>query len=277
VLALGSLGAREMRYGSDLDLVFLFGEDGESTTGVSHQEWFARASQRVIGALEALLEEGRLYLVDTGLRPSGAQGLLVTSTGSFARYHERDAAAWERVALLRARVVHSSEPAERRAEIARMLEAIAFDRPFDEPRFRAELRDMRARVERERAKVPPGARHVRFDPGGVMDVEFLSALGQLSHAADAGVRTTETTAVLERLVQLGWPPALREDYAFLRSVALRLRLLHDRPVDIIGRRDQAPLARMLDLDPEALSARLDAVMKRVRTTFDAFFGASTSS
>jgi glutamate-ammonia-ligase adenylyltransferase len=274
VLALGSLGAREMRYGSDLDLVFLFGEEGESTTGVSHQEWCARASQRVIGALEALLEEGRLYLVDTGLRPSGAQGLLVTSTGAFARYHERDAAAWERVALLRARVVHSSESAARRAEIERMLEGIAFDRPFDEPRFRAELRDMRARVERERAKVPSGARHVRFDPGGIMDVEFLVALGQLTHATDDGVRTTETAAVLDRLVLLGWPPALRDDHAFLRLVALRLRLLHDRPVDVVGRRDLVSLARMLDLDPPTLEARLDATMKRVRTTFDAFFGGS---
>jgi glutamate-ammonia-ligase adenylyltransferase len=274
VLALGSLGAREMRYGSDLDLVFLFGEDGESTTGVTHQEWFARASQRVIGAMETLLEEGRLYQIDTGLRPSGAQGLLVTSTGSFARYHERDAAAWERVALLRARVVHSSESAARRVEIENMVEAIAFDRPFDEPRFRAELRDMRARVERERAKTkgPSGARHVRFDPGGVMDVEFLVALGQLTHAGDEGVRTTETSKALERLVLLGWPPALRDDYAFLRLVALRLRLLHDRPVDVLGRRDSASLARMLDLDPAALTARLDTVMKRVRATFDAFFG-----
>jgi glutamate-ammonia-ligase adenylyltransferase len=273
VLALGSLGAREMRYGSDLDLVFLFGEDGESTTGVTHQEWFARASQRVIGALETLLEEGRLYQVDTGLRPSGAQGLLVTSTGSFARYHERDAAAWERVALLRARVVHSSEPAARRVEIENMLEAIAFDRPFDEPRFRAELREMRARVERERANAKgPSGRHVRFAPGGVMDVEFLVALGQLTHAADEGVRTTETSKVLDRLVLLGWPSALRDDYAFLRLVALRLRLLHDRPVDVLGRRDTASLARMLDLDPAALTARLDTVMKRVRTTFDAFFG-----
>jgi glutamate-ammonia-ligase adenylyltransferase len=274
VLALGSLGAREMRYGSDLDLVFLFGEDGESTTGVTHQEWFARASQRVIGALETLLEEGRLYMVDTGLRPSGAQGLLVTSTGAFARYHERDAAAWERVALLRARVIHSSESAARRVEIENMVEAVAFDRPFDEPRFRAELRDMRIRVERERAKAPASStgRHIRFAPGGVMDVEFLVALGQLTHAADAGVRTTETAKVLERLVLLGWPPALRDDYAFLRLVALRLRLLHDRPVDVLGRRDTASLARMLDLDPAALTARIDAVMKRVRTTFDTFYG-----
>jgi glutamate-ammonia-ligase adenylyltransferase len=92
VLGLGSLGAREMRYGSDLDLVFLYDADGESTTGVEHREWFARASPRFISALESLMEEGRLYRVDTRLRPSGEQGLLVTSWSSFERYHQAEAA-----------------------------------------------------------------------------------------------------------------------------------------------------------------------------------------
>src|SRR5262249_18060270 len=154
VLGLGSFGAREMRYGSDLDLVFLYGDDGESTTGVGHQAWFARASQRIIAAVEALLEEGRLYRVDMRLRPSGEHGLLVTSYRAFERYHVREAAGWERVALLRARVVYSSEPPERRAALEAQLAAIAFDRPFDEARFRADLRAMRARVERERGRVP---------------------------------------------------------------------------------------------------------------------------
>jgi glutamate-ammonia-ligase adenylyltransferase len=272
VLALGSLGAREMRYGSDLDLVFLYGADiEEDVAGLGAQEWFGRASQRVIGALEAMLEEGRLYHVDTGLRPSGAQGLLVTSVGAFARYHEHDAAAWERVALLRARVVYSTEPPARRAEIEALLTATAFDRPFDEPRFRTELRDMRARVERERGRAPAGSRHVRFDPGGVMDVEFLVALGQLRHRGDPSVRTTVTADALDRLVARGWPQVLRDDHAFLKRVALRLRLLHDRPQDIVSPRDLAPLARTFGLPSETLAAQLDAAMARVRATFDRMF------
>jgi glutamate-ammonia-ligase adenylyltransferase len=276
VLALGSLGAREMRYGSDLDLVFLYGEDGESTTGVDHREWFARASQRVIGALEAMLEEGRLYHVDTGLRPSGSQGLLVTSTGAFARYHEREAAAWERVALLRARVVYSTEDPGKRAEIEAQLAAIAFDRPFDEPRFRADLRAMRDRIERERHRgpLPEGARHIRFDRGGMMDVEFMIALGQLRHAKDAGVRTTEPGAVVDRLVELGAPATLRGDFAWLRRIVMRLRLLQDRPQDVVSPRDLAPLARTLDVTPETLARLLDGVMTRVRAAFDDAFGES---
>lgn len=271
VLGLGSLGAREMRYGSDLDLVFLYGAGGESSTGVGHQEWFGRASQRIIASVEALLEEGRLYHIDMRLRPSGAQGLLVTSYEAFERYHVREAAGWERVALLRARIVYSSEPPGRRAELERKLAAIAFDRPFDEARFRGDLRAMRARVETERGRVPAGSRHLRFDPGGIMDVEFMVALGQLQSAADPGVRTTSTVAALVRLCELGWPASLLGDYLALRSVALRLRLMLDRPEDIIGPRDIGPLARTFGKTPEALGAELDARMARIRDVFAARF------
>jgi len=271
VLGLGSLGAREMRYGSDLDLVFLYGAGGESESGVDHQEWFARASQRVIAAMEAMLEEGRLYQVDTRLRPSGEQGLLVTSWASFERYHREEAAAWERVALLRARIVWTDEAGAARDDHARALTSLAFDLPFDDESFRADLRRVRGRVERERGTVPEGSRHLQFDPGGIMDVELLVALGQLRHAADPEIRTTSTAAVLDRLVALGWPAALREDYAILRRTALRLRLLLDRPQAVVSPRDLPALARSLGTTPGLLAAELDERMARVRGVFAKYF------
>jgi [glutamine synthetase] adenylyltransferase / [glutamine synthetase]-adenylyl-L-tyrosine phosphorylase len=271
VLALGSLGAREMRYGSDLDLVFLYGDGGESDTGVDHREWFARASQRFIATMEAMLEEGRLYQVDTRLRPSGEQGLLVTSWASFERYHREESAAWERVALLRARIVWTDEPPAARAERGRALTSLAFDLPVDDATFRADLRRVRGRVERERGKVPEGSRHLQFDPGGIMDVELLVALGQLRHAADPEIRTTSTAAVLDRLVVLGWPAALRDDYAVLRRTALRLRLLLDRPQAVVSPRDLPALARSLGTTPTLLGAELDERMARVRAVFAKYF------
>jgi glutamate-ammonia-ligase adenylyltransferase len=271
VLGLGSLGAREMRYGSDLDLVFLYGAAGESDTGVDHREWFARASQRFIATMEAMLEEGRLYQVDTRLRPSGEQGLLVTSWASFERYHREESAAWERVALLRARIVWTDEPAAARDARGRALTSLAFDLPVDDESFRAELRRVRGRVERERGKVPEGSRHLQFDPGGIMDVELLVALGQLRHAADPEIRTTSTAAVLDRLVALGWPVALRDDYAALRRAALRLRLLIDRPQAVVSPRDLPALARSLGTTPTLLAAELDERMARMRTLFARYF------
>ncbi len=126
-------------------------------------------------------------------------------------------------------------------------------------------------MERERGKVPEGSRHLQFDPGGIMDVELLVALGQLRHAADPEVRTTSTAAVLERLVALGWPAALRDDYAVLRRTALRLRLLLDRPQAVVSPRDLPALARSLGTTPALLAAELDERMARVRAVFAKYF------
>lgn len=272
VLGMGSLGAREMRYGSDLDLVFLYSKDGESSTGVDHREWYARASQRVIGAMQVLLEEGRLYEVDTRLRPSGEQGMLVTSYPAFERYHMRDAAGWERVALLRARIVYTGETAAAAAGVESLLARITYERPVDEEKFRSDLRGVRERVEKERVRARHGARHLRFDPGGIMDVEFLVALGQLRLGRDdPALRTTSTLAALTRLVALGWPPSLLEDYQFLRLLALRMRLLRDRSEEVIGATELTPLARTFERDPASLAAEIDRRMSRVRATFTALF------
>lgn len=105
-----------------------------------------------------------------------------------------------------------------------------------------------------------------------MDVEFLVALGQLEHAADPGVRVTTTAASLARLVALGWPESLADDYAALRRATLRLRLLLDRPEDVVSPRDLPMLARSLGTPADALGADLDARMARVRALFEERFG-----
>jgi len=105
-----------------------------------------------------------------------------------------------------------------------------------------------------------------------MDVEFLVALGQLQNAADPGVRVTTTGTALARLVALGWPESLLDDYAALRRATLRLRLLLDRPEDVVSPRDLPMLARSLGTSPDALAADLDTRLARVREIFDERFG-----
>lgn len=101
-----------------------------------------------------------------------------------------------------------------------------------------------------------------------MDLEFLTALAQLSQAAsDRALRTTDTGVVLARLVAIGWPPSLLADYNLLRTCALRMRLLRDRPQDVIGPADVVPLARSLEQDPVRLLNDLDAAMARVARCF----------
>ncbi len=278
ILALGSLGAREMRYGSDLDLVFLYAGPGTTTTGMDHQEWFARLAQRVINALGALLDEGRLYEVDTRLRPSGEQGMLVTTYASFARYHREDAAAWERMALLRARPVYAAPgpTGDAAAGFAATLIEIAYGHATDDATVASELYRIRRRIEDDRARDEPGTIHLRFSPGGLTDLEFLAALGQLRHGRDdQALRTTSPLAALRRLIDRGGgavEPALVDDYRFLQRASLRLRLLRDRPDDRLLPEDRALLARTLDMTTAQFSAETETRMARVRTAFMTAFG-----
>ncbi len=276
ILAFGSFGARETRYGSDLDLVFLFTNPGQTSKGMDHQEWFARLAQRLINSLGALMDEGRLYEVDTRLRPSGAQGLLVTSYPSFAQYHRETAAPWERVALLRARPVFLADfgVAGRAAEITRLLEAATYERPAEVEAVRADLLRMRARIESER--VAAGTTHLRFSPGGLTDLEFLAAFEQLRRgAADAAWRTTSPRRALEVLATTpGFDRGadVLDDHLFLQRASLRLRLLHDRPDDRLAPEDLPRLARSLALTEPELTHQLQERMARVRRIFEELVG-----
>jgi glutamate-ammonia-ligase adenylyltransferase len=269
ILVLGSCGAREMRYGSDLELVFLYEREGTTAAGTDHQEWFGRLAQRLIGALGALLEEGRLYTVDTRLRPSGSQGLLVTSYRAFAEYHRTAAAPWERVALLRGRVACTlpgrgqTSPTDFASELLRLT----YEHGLAPEVARSELLRMRKLIEKERAG--SGPLHLRFSPGGLTDLEFIAAYAQLgSGAQDPGLRTSNPLRALGRLVERGGLAAtLLEHYHFLARASLRLRLLRDYAEDRLSPNDQQPLARSLGMGEARLMDELAARMAEVRRAF----------
>jgi glutamate-ammonia-ligase adenylyltransferase len=269
VLVLGSCGAREMRYGSDLELVFLYERDGTTRAGMEHQEWFSRLAQRLIGALGALLEEGRLYAVDTRLRPSGSQGLLVTSYRAFEEYHREEAAPWERVALLRGRVAcvlprpqgQAKEPT--RPDFSQRLDRIAYRHDIPEAVLREELLRMRKSIEQERAA---GPLHLRFSPGGLTDLEFIAAWGQLRRGDDEpALRTTNPFQALEAMAEQGdFDTRLLDHYHFLARASLRLRLLRDYADDRLADKDEQPLARSLGLGRAQLKSELAQRMTEVR-------------
>jgi glutamate-ammonia-ligase adenylyltransferase len=282
ILAMGSLGAREMRYGSDLDLVFLFERDGATDRGVSHQEYFARLAQRIIGSLGTLLDEGRLYEVDTRLRPSGNQGMLVTSYAAFAAYHEKDAALWERAALLRARPVFSRNLVQgtRSSEsFAERLRAIAYRDPVDGESLRAELRRMRDRIERERAHKPDGSVHVRLSAGGLTDCEFMAAYVQLTLGkSQPELQTTSPYEALAATLAAKLLPLdahILDDYRVLARAGMRIRLLRNVSEDRIRPEDVAPLARTLGVAEADLGAQLRHRMQRIRGTFTRVLGGAS--
>lgn len=172
VLALGRFGGRELTHQSDLDLVLLFTgsfetrSDGPEPLGAS--SWFNRLGQRLIGALSAPTAQGPLYAVDTRLRPSGAQGLLVVSLDSFAAYQAKEAELWETLALTRARAISGSSAA--RAMVEARLDAL-LGTPRDPATVHREALAMRRLMDTH--KPAAGPFDVKLMKGGLVDLEFI--------------------------------------------------------------------------------------------------------
>jgi glutamate-ammonia-ligase adenylyltransferase len=176
VVAYGKFGGIELGYGSDLDLVFLHDSRGEiqHTMGplvVENSVFFLRLVQRLVHLLTVHSSAGRLYEVDTRLRPSGKGGLLVQSIEGFGDYQRSEAWTWEHQSLLRARAVAGAPAFRTRFEALRcelLRHAIRRDT------LRADVRNMRERMRAELSKSGPGEFDLKQDPGGITDIEFLA-------------------------------------------------------------------------------------------------------
>lgn len=167
VLGFGKLGARAMTFGSDLDIVFLYGDDDEAAESRTHLN---RISQRLISALTLLTREGRLFEVDTRLRPGGQDGPLATSLAAFDQYFTSSAWTYEFMALTRARVVATNNP----AFAERVNEALRRHvlKPRDAATLLHDVVDMRGRIAKEFSTTNPWAlKHVR---GGMVDIDFIA-------------------------------------------------------------------------------------------------------
>jgi len=268
VVAMGKLGGREFTYHSDLDLIFLYGGGVEAVAGAS------RIAQRLISYVTTMTTAGVAYAVDSRLRPSGNQGMLVTSFDGFESYQSQEAATWESLALVRARAIAGAR-ATADATLARVHARVFGGVPARWP----EIADMRRRVEAERAPDETRGVELKLGPGGLMDVEFLAegAVLELGRRAERAPLPSvpdllRATAGAEAVSEL------LEDYAFLRRVESRMRWCAGRAEERLATDARLPaVAELIEpgLRPDALLARLAAARKRVRSAFDAVVTART--
>jgi glutamate-ammonia-ligase adenylyltransferase len=280
VLAMGKFGGREMNYASDVDVVFLYDHDGESSprrrgaAGTSNAHFFGELAQRTMRVFNAFGPQGRLFEMDSRLRPSGRSGPAALPLDEFARYFAADgpAAVWERQALVKARAVLGPPEAVARLEAIRV--AAAFEHPWTAEDVEA-IRRMRYRMEQ-------GARtsNLKRGPGGVVDIEFVVQVLQLVHGGrEPRLRTTETLAGLGLLHEAGHLSAerftfLERAYRTLRSIEGRLRLLdaaarHDFPATP---EEQRKLAHLLGYDrPDLLVQDVQSITSRTRAEFERIF------
>lgn len=283
VLAMGKFGGREMNYASDLDVVFLYDHDGlsfhtrrtrRSTETTTNAHFFSELAQRTMRVFNTFTPQGRLYDMDSRLRPSGRSGPAAVSLDEFARYFAEDGPAqvWERQALVKARVIVGSKPAAARA--LQIVTGATYGRPWTRSDVAA-IHAMRLRME-EGAR----ATNLKRGPGGVVDIEFIAQVLQLLHGGeDPRLRTTETLAALVALHEAGHLDDRRFDglarsYRTLRAIEGRLRLLdatarHDFPADPDERRK---LAHLLGYgDAAALLADVQTITSRTRSEFESVF------
>lgn len=243
VVGMGKLGGRELNVSSDIDLIFVFPEDGE-TVGprkLSNQEFFQRLGQRVIAMLNDVTGDGQVFRVDMRLRPWGDGGPLATSFAALENYFMVHGREWERYAWIKARVcAGGDQPVARGAGIESRSfreELRLLARPFVYRRYLdfgaiGSLRSLHEQIRREVARRDL-AEHVKLGPGGIREVEFIAQAVQLIRAGrDPQLQIQPTVAVLRLLAVKGFLDRdtvreLLDAYIFLRQLEHRLQYLDD--------------------------------------------------
>ncbi|MDP4075741.1 bifunctional [glutamate--ammonia ligase]-adenylyl-L-tyrosine phosphorylase/[glutamate--ammonia-ligase] adenylyltransferase [Acidovorax sp. A1169] len=246
VIGYGKLGGKELGYGSDLDIVFVFDDDDERAPEV-----YAAFVRKLINWLTVKTGEGDLYEIDTALRPNGSSGLLVTRFEAYANYQERrgsnTAWTWEHQAMTRARFVMGTPALEARFDAVRTA---VITSARDPALLRGEIVAMREKV-RQAHPTRDGKFDVKHSVGGMVDAEFAVQYLVLSQSAAHPelVANVGNIALLQRAEQVGLLPAgvghaAADAYRELRRVQHRARL------------DEAPT----QVTPPALQAERDAVL-----------------
>jgi [glutamine synthetase] adenylyltransferase / [glutamine synthetase]-adenylyl-L-tyrosine phosphorylase len=251
VVAMGKLASRELTYGSDLDVIFLYDvAEGDDTDLLAVQEYYVKLAQKLIWALQTRTADGLCYQIDARLRPSGNQGMLVSSLASFSSYHAGSAQVWERQALLRARpIAGGARLAE--AFVAQRREVLARPLPAH---VGAEIHRIRLRMETELAQETSRRRDFKTGRGGMLDIESVVQFLQLRHGGrHAELFTVDGLAVqLARLARLGLlapddAAVLQRGWEFLHRLSSRLRIVENRSISDLDeeRGDLDGLARRL--------------------------------
>ena len=254
IIAYGKLGGKELGYGSDLDIVFVYDDADERAPEV-----YAAFVRKLITWLTIKTGEGDLYEIDTALRPNGSSGLLVTSFEAYANYQQQrgsnTAWTWEHQAMTRARFVLGSDSLRQRFDEVRRAVITA---PRDAESLRREIADMAQKV-RSAHPVRGGKFDVKYSVGAMVDAEFAVQLLVLSQSAAHPelIDNVGNIALLQRAQAAGLLPGTvgqqaASAYRELRRVQHQARL-NEEPTQVM---------------PPALQPEREAIQALWRAVFD---------
>ncbi|MBI5138053.1 MAG: bifunctional [glutamate--ammonia ligase]-adenylyl-L-tyrosine phosphorylase/[glutamate--ammonia-ligase] adenylyltransferase [Nitrospirae bacterium] len=239
VLGMGKLGAGELNYGSDIDLILLHGDGGQDSDGerpLSPQEFFTRLSRNLSRALAEQTADGRVFRVDLRLRPEGASGVMAWPVGAAMAYYETVGDTWERAAYIKA--VPLAGDREAAARFLKGLAPFVFRRYLDFPALEG-IRDVKERIHARQVARDQVGTDVKLGSGGIRDIEFFVQSQQLIHGGrNPALRPPATLDALAALVAAGQVDPVRahllaETYVFLRHVEHRVQLVADEQTHLL--------------------------------------------
>jgi glutamate-ammonia-ligase adenylyltransferase len=276
VIGMGKLGGRELNVSSDIDLIFVYPEDGDTdgAKSISNFEFFTRLGKQLIAAIGEVTGDGQVFRVDMRLRPNGDSGPLVCSYDMLENYFITQGREWERYAWIKARPLTG----ERLDELEKIRRPFVFRKYLDFGTINA-MRDLHAQIRREVARKDM-ATNIKLGPGGIREIEFIAQVFQLIRGGrDAQLQIKPTLQVLHLLGERGQlgPDAVVElsaAYEFLRKLEHRLQYLDDAQTQNLPESvdDQAIVARAMGFaNYEALATELDDHRQTVSRHFEAVF------
>ncbi len=287
VIGMGKLGGGELNVSSDIDLIFIYPEDGETRSSLpdqrslSNHEFFARLGKRLIADLSAITEDGFTFRVDMALRPNGNSGPLAASFSMLEQYFVVQGREWERYAWVKARALTGD--AEDIAELDNIVRPFVYRRYLDFgsiDAMRIMHAQIRAEVKRQEARHPERSNNVKLGRGGIREIEFLAQVFQLIRGGrDPELRHRSTRTTLHILADKGLHgeeevSQLLAAYTFLRNLEHRLQYLEDAQTHSLPSNDSDLLlmAQMMGYgDTASLLSELERQRSIVAAQFDAIF------
>jgi glutamate-ammonia-ligase adenylyltransferase len=278
VVGMGKLGGGELNASSDIDLIFVFPEDGESAglRRLGNFEFFTRLGKRVINALDDKTGDGYVFRVDMRLRPYGDGGPLASSFAMLEEYFYTQAREWERYAWIKGRALTGT----RIDELEKLRIPFVFRKYLDFGSF-GSMRDLHAQIRREVARRDM-ADNIKLGPGGIREIEFIAQVFQLIRGGQkTSLQMRPTRTLLHQLAAYGLMPEaqtreLEDAYVFLRNLEHRLQYLDDAQTQMLpgAEEDRQKVAVAMGFaDWAALLARLEPMRRKVSGQFEQVFGA----
>jgi [glutamine synthetase] adenylyltransferase / [glutamine synthetase]-adenylyl-L-tyrosine phosphorylase len=227
VIGMGKLGGQELNYSSDVDVIFVYGEDEQLTPNLSAHQFYTKLAEEIVRAVGTKSEEGTIFRIDLRLRPEGSSGPLARSLESCENYYAEWGETWERMALVKARPVAGD--AGLGGEFIEMVQPFVYSRQAGTTVIQ-EMAVLKQRIEDEIVRDDRLTRHVKLGVGGIREIEFIVQAFQILRGGRVpALQERSTLRALPRLVKTRTltekeAGTLADAYRFLRNVEHRLQM-----------------------------------------------------